>query len=132
MHLVDTNVWLERLLDQERAAEVEQFLRQVPSEQLYITDFALHSVGIALSRLGQIELFLSFIHDLLIEFSVHLIRLEPADLLDLPALMQRFFLDFDDGYQYAAAAKYGLTIVSFDTDFDRTEIGRKTPAQLLP
>jgi len=30
-----------------------------------------------------------------------------------------------------AAEKHDLTLVSFDTDFDRTERGRKTPAEAL-
>ena len=29
-----------------------------------------------------------------------------------------FRLDFDDAYQYTAAQKYNLTLLSFDTDFD--------------
>jgi len=45
--------------------------------------------------------------------------------------MRKFGLDFDDAYQYAVAARYGLTIVSFDSDFDRTERGRRTPGDLL-
>ncbi len=53
MHLVDTNVWLERLLDQERSEEVGRFLDQI------------------------------------------------------------------------------LTIISFDSDFDRTEEGRKAPKEIL-
>ena len=44
---------------------------------------------------------------------------------------QKFNLDFDDAYQYAVAEKYDLTIVSFDTDFDRTERGRETPGEVL-
>ena len=44
---------------------------------------------------------------------------------------QMFNLDFDDAYQYAIAETYDLIIVSFDRDFDRTERGRKTPAQVL-
>ena len=44
--------------------------------------------------------------------------------------MQRFNLDFDDAYQYVAAEKFNLEIVSFDSDFDRTERGRKTPDQV--
>jgi len=43
----------------------------------------------------------------------------------------RFNLDFDDAYQYAIAEKFNLTIVSFDSDFNRTERGRKTPAEVL-
>jgi len=44
---------------------------------------------------------------------------------------QRFGLDFDDAYQYAVAERYGLTIISFDGDFDRTARGRKTPEDLI-
>jgi len=29
------------------------------------------------------------------------------------------------------AEKHNLAIISFDTDFDRTERGRKTPAEIL-
>ncbi len=43
----------------------------------------------------------------------------------------KFNLDFDDAYQYAAAEKYNLIIVSFDGDFDRTERGRRTPPEVL-
>jgi predicted nucleic acid-binding protein len=40
-------------------------------------------------------------------------------------------LDFDDAYQYVAAGKYDAIIVSFDSDFDRTERGRMVPPQIL-
>jgi len=39
VYLVDTNVWLERLLEQERTEEVKRFLDSVSSDQLSITDF---------------------------------------------------------------------------------------------
>jgi predicted nucleic acid-binding protein len=45
--------------------------------------------------------------------------------------MYQFRLDFDDAYQYVAAEKYGLTLVSFDADFDQTKLGRKTPDDVL-
>lgn len=44
-YLVDTNIWLERMLDQERAADVAEFLNRVPADQLCLTDFSLHSIG---------------------------------------------------------------------------------------
>ena len=34
MYLVDTNIWLERLFDQERSTEVGQFLARIPTNQL--------------------------------------------------------------------------------------------------
>jgi uncharacterized protein len=44
---------------------------------------------------------------------------------------QQFNLDFDDSYQYVVARQFGLALVSFDTDFDRTDLERNTPADLL-
>jgi len=55
MYLVDTNVWLERLLDQTRSDEVGYFLEHTLSEHLSITDFAFHSIGVILSRLNRME-----------------------------------------------------------------------------
>ena len=51
--------------------------------------------------------------------------------MGLTAISKKFNLDFDDAYQYVAAEEYNLTLVSFDSDFDRTERGRKTPAEIL-
>ncbi len=45
--------------------------------------------------------------------------------------MEELALDFDDAYQYTIAAKYSLTILSFDSDFDRTDLGRKVPAEII-
>jgi predicted nucleic acid-binding protein len=130
LYLVDTNIWLERLLDQERAEEVAQFLAQTPSDRLFITDFALHSIGLILARLDQLDTFGSFLQDLFIDGGVGIVRLDPNEMKELAEVMQRFSLDFDDAYQYVASGKHNLTLVSFDTDFDRTEAGRKTPAQV--
>ncbi len=60
MFLVDTNVWIERLLDQEHSTEVGRFLDAVPSDVLYITDLALHSICLVMCRLGQQEGLLRF------------------------------------------------------------------------
>ncbi len=53
------------------------------------------------------------------------------DLQSVADVALRFNLDFDDAYQYVIAEKFNLTIVSFDSDFNRTERGRKTPAEVL-
>jgi predicted nucleic acid-binding protein len=131
MYLVDTNVWLERLLDQERSEEVGHFLDHIPSERLFITDFSFHSIGIVMSRLDRREALLRFIQDTFIDGAVVLIHLEPEDTQHLVSVMEQFNLDFDDAYQYTAAEKNNLTIVSFDADFGHTERGRKTPLEVL-
>ena len=52
MYLVDTNIWLERPLDQARSEEAGNFLRRIPGDRLYLTGFTLHSTGIVLLKLG--------------------------------------------------------------------------------
>jgi hypothetical protein len=42
-------------------------------------------------------------------------------MTELVIIMERYKLDFDDAYQYLAAEKFRLTLVSFDRDFDGTE-----------
>ncbi|GAA5335329.1 type II toxin-antitoxin system VapC family toxin [Thermus hydrothermalis] len=106
-------------------------MAQTPSDQLCLTDFFLHSIGIVLGRLGRSDAFVLFVRDAFLEGAVSLVRLSPEDMPDLVATMERYRLDFDDAYQYRAVEKYGLILVSFDGDFDRTPLGRRTPAQVL-
>jgi len=131
MFLVDTNVWLERLLDQEKSEEVARFLNLTSSEHIFMTDFAFHSIAVILSRLNETEALIRFVKDTFIEGAVTLIRLKPEDTDHIIHVMREFNLDFDDAYQYTAAEKHDLTIVSFDADFDRTKRGRKTPWEVL-
>ena len=58
-----------------------------------------------------------------------MIALSPRDLRQVIRTAERYRLDFDDAYQLVAAEKLDLTVVSFDSHFDKTERGRKTPAQ---
>ena len=131
MYLVDTNVWLERLLDQAKSEEVGQFLNIIPSEHLFITDFAFHSIAIVMSKLNRVDELLRFVQDAFMDGAVVLTHLEPEDTQRVMDIMKQFNLDFDDAYQYTAAEKYDLTIVSFDNDFDRTDRGRKTPGEIV-
>jgi len=131
MYLVDTNVWLERLLDQERSEEVGRFFNRVPSDELFMTDFSFHSIGIAMQKLNRLDGFLKFVNDVFVRGAVTLLRVEPDRSEEIVKIIQRFDLDFDDAYQYVAAATHDLLLLSFDSDFDRTERKRKIPADLL-
>ncbi len=131
MYLVDTNVWLERLLDQEQSDQVGRFLDQAQSGSLLITDFSLHSIGIVLTRFGREQAFLRFVQDVLIDAAVPLASVGPEQMPRLVQIMSELKLDFDDAYQYVVAETRDAVIVSLDADFDRTERGRKTPSQLV-
>jgi predicted nucleic acid-binding protein len=132
MYLLDTNIVLEMLLDQNRASDAAQLLREIPPEQLHLSEFALYSLGIILLWLGQHETFLDTVQDLIIAGGIPLMRLGAEDMREIVRVAQRFNLDFDDAYQYTVAERYDLTIISFDADFDRTERGRQTPVEVLP
>ena len=131
MYLIDTNIWLERVLAQERADEVDRFFARTPSDIVFVTDFSLHSIGLILTRQRRDHAFRQFVGDLFITGDVGLVRLRPADLLTVVEARGRIGLDFDDAYQYVAADTRDLTLVSFDADFDATDRGRKTPADVL-
>jgi predicted nucleic acid-binding protein len=131
VYLVDTNIWLERLLDQDRSEEVGQFLDRVATERLFITDFSVHSIGVVLDRLRRTDVLLRFVRDVFLVGGVTLLHLDPDDTSHVVEIISKTNLDFDDAYQYTAAEKFDLSIVSFDGDFDQTERGRRAPAQIL-
>ena len=47
------------------------------------------------------------------------------------ALTQKTKLDFDDTLQYYVTQTLGAVLVSFDTDFDRTDMQRVEPSALV-
>ncbi len=131
MYLADTNIWLERLLGQAKSDEVGQFLDQTPSNQIFITDFAFHSICVILTRLQRKSILLDFVRDVFVDGAVSLISIKPEETQSLVDAMDKYNFDFDDAYQYVAAEQNNLAIVSFDNDLDRTLKGKKTPAEIL-
>ena len=101
MYLVDTNVWVERLLDQERSEEVGRFLDQISSEILYISDFAFHSLGVIMTNLHREKELLQFVKDAFLDGAVTLVHLGVEDTERVVQVREQFDLDFDDAYQYS-------------------------------
>jgi predicted nucleic acid-binding protein len=127
MYLIDTNIWLELLLEQEKAAEVRRFFHQVEARLIAITEFSIYSIGVILTRLKKDDVFADFLSDTVEDSGVMRICLDAADLRQALAVRKQYQLSFDDAYQYVAAMKYEYTLISFDADFDRTQKGRKMP-----
>ena len=130
--LIDTNVFLEILLDQEKAEEARALLVEAGEHEFFISDYSLHSIGVLFFRRRQHHVFREFVNDMVLETGMMVMAPMLEEIDSVIDAAQEFKLDFDDAYQYATAEKYGLTIVSFDSDFDRTKRGRKTPAEVLP
>ena len=128
--LLDTNIFLEVILEQERAGEAQSLLSAIEEHEFFLSDYSLHSIGLLLFRRRQHEVFRQFLIDMFLEAGVAIIALSAWEMDGVIQVAKRFSLDFDDAYQYAVAERYGLTIISFDSDFDRTEKGRRTPKDL--
>jgi predicted nucleic acid-binding protein len=128
---VDTNVWLERLLNQSRSEEVGKFLSEVSTRDLRVTDFAFHSICVILTRLDRINVLTDFVQDVFVDGDVNLISVKPSDTQLLVDAIKTYEFDFDDAYQYVAAKQNELTLISFDTDFDRIANFKKAPGEIL-
>jgi len=129
--LLDTNIWLERLLGQGNAEVVAELLDTLSPSDMCMTDFTLHSIGVICNRLKQRDVFVKFVDDVLIDSDVLLVNIPANKMKRVVEIMDRFGLDFDDAYQYVAAEIEKTTVVSFDKDFDKTEQGCLTPTQVL-
>jgi predicted nucleic acid-binding protein len=129
--LLDTNIPSEILLEQSNADEARALLSSIEDHEFYISDFSLYSIGIQLFRAGRHVTLRSFIQEMILATGTRVVSLDLDDMDMVLAAAHDYGLDFDDSYQYAIAGKMELTIVSFDHDFDRTERGRKTPAEIL-
>jgi len=129
--LLDTNIILEIALEQEKAQECVNLLEQYDKIDFFISDFSIHSIGVILNKRNNLEKFDKLIEDLRLVLKAILSLDHYYDLKRLINIMKVFDLDFDDAYQYRIAEKYKLTIVSFDKDFDKTKLGKRTPTEIL-
>jgi uncharacterized protein len=114
--LVDTNIFLEILLDQGGRKRCETFL-QTQTGAAWISDFSLHSIGVLLFRQRQAALFAKFVADILPRLTV--LTLSQEGYAGLTEANARFGLDFDDAYQFSVARENNLAIATQDKDFQR-------------
>ena len=115
-YLVDTNLFLEILLNQAGRKKCEAFL-QGEKGAAWISDFTLHSIGVLSFRQKRPELFNQFAADTLPQFSI--LSLSNAGYLQLGEVHTRHGLDFDDAYQFLVARENKLAIATQDKDFQR-------------
>ena len=129
--LIDTNVFLEMMLNQEKAQDCKDLLKRVSSgeREAVVSHFSVHAVE---AVLGGGPGLVGFLRSL--ENSLGL-SLHDTDLSDETAaslLSETLHRDFDDSLQYYLAKKLGVDcIVSFDRHFDGLDIPRAEPSELL-
>jgi predicted nucleic acid-binding protein len=104
--LIDTNIFLEVLLEQARANEAREFLAKTDAHDFFISDFSLHSIGLILLRHNKSDAFRQFLSDMVIRAGSAVALLNADEMAAVADYAATFNLDFDDAYQYAAAEKY--------------------------
>jgi predicted nucleic acid-binding protein len=115
-YLVDTNIFLEILLNQAGRKKCETFL-QGEKGSGWISDFTLHSIGVLLFRQKRPDLFDKFAADTLPQFTI--LSLSKTGYAKLTEANTRHGLDFDDAYQFSVASENKLAIATQDKDFQR-------------
>jgi len=116
--LVDTNIFLEIFLDQDKRKDCEQFLNKHIGH-LHLSDFSLHSIGVILFKREKFQAFQHFTADVLPK--IQLVTLPQSQYWDVPLYAKTYGLDFDDAYQFAIAKAFNLTISKMDADFRKVE-----------
>ncbi|MDP3772224.1 MAG: PIN domain-containing protein [bacterium] len=131
--LIDTNIFLEFLLKQERKDESVRLMQKVEQGKLkaYITSFSLHSIEVILDRQQHIRLLQQFLSRVLHAQGLAVYQTTAEEEQRVVMLMRKIGLDFDDALQYFVAKKLNARLISFDRDFDRTDVQRLNPSDVL-
>ncbi|HKT22121.1 MAG TPA: PIN domain-containing protein [Nitrososphaerales archaeon] len=130
MILVDTNIFLEYLLDRKNASGCGELLTKLSKGEVEgaVTRFTLHSIE-ALSDPQMMRLFLSNI-DRSLGLSVY--DTDTAEEREVAEVAKSTGLGFDDAMQLYAAKKLGAeALVSFDRHFDSMDVKRAEPSEVL-
>lgn len=113
-YLLDTNIFLEILLDQDKKEVCKNFLETHIGE-IFISDFSLHSIGVILYRNHKHDLFNQFLEDALDK--IEIISLSKEKYREIIDVYNQYKLDFDDSYQFLLSQENQMTIATLDTDF---------------
>jgi len=135
--LIDANVILEFLLARPRQDECLALVKLTSDGTMtaFVMSYAVHSIEYMLYRERNLTALRTFLA--LLQSSLGLTMYDSSPAEDLAALAftkkaeAPFQLDFDDALHYATAKKHNLALVTFDHDFDRTDLTRTTPADIL-
>jgi len=131
MLLVDSNIFLELFLGRKRADECEGLLNRIAEGEVeaVVTRFTIHSIE---AILNKPELVLNFLRNVMNSIGLQVYDASLDDEVAAAMLMADMKLDFDDAIQFYVAKKVGVgAIVSFDKHFDKVDISRKEPKDIL-
>ncbi|MEK6800746.1 MAG: type II toxin-antitoxin system VapC family toxin [Nanoarchaeota archaeon] len=123
--LIDANIFLEVLLDQEKASSCKKILEDIRKgkTKAIITNFTIDSIIIIMNRnktdLSSIEL---FIKSLLSYQGLTIYQINFKDRLNALKLIEKYNLDYEDAITLQSAiSTNNKELLSFDAHFDKVE-----------
>jgi uncharacterized protein len=128
---VDTNIFVELLLGQERAQECKSLLDEIEQGRIdaVLSHFSLHAIEATIRSPRKLSEFLKNIE---ISRGLEIFDTSLSDEQSIAVLSSEIGLDFDDSVQFYIARRTGSSaIVSFDRHFDGQGIPRREPIQIL-
>ena len=132
MYLIDTNIFLELLLDQKKADECEKLLGKILEGELNAatTEFTIHAVqGTLADNPEAIKKFLESINSTI---NIETLETEMEEDIMISQYSKESSLCFDDALQYTVAQRENVNaIISYDTDFDKTDLERVEPEEIV-
>ena len=134
IYLVDTNIFLEVMLSQNRKEECKKFLSLLRNGRVkgIITDFTIHSIMVLMSNLKKLKELEAFLKSLTAYKGLSIYMTSLIDEIKAIELAEETGLDIDDAILYAVALSIeAYAILSFDKDFDNLKVPRKEPMQII-
>jgi len=128
---VDTSVFVELLLDQDRAEESESLLDAIAQGRVaaVVSQFTVHAIEAMLPSQQKLSAFLNGVQT---SKGLTIYDTTISEEQSVSILSAKIGLDFDDSVQYYVAKRTSSSaIVSFDRHFDRCGIPRREPTQFL-
>jgi predicted nucleic acid-binding protein len=94
MFLIDTNIFFEVMLGQEKSVEVKDFFNRADLSSLFLTDFSLFSIGIIYFRERNPGPFIKLVNE---DIGTSGLRIASLDLPEYPNIARyanEYHLDF--------------------------------------
>ncbi len=125
---VDANIFLELMLDDDKAEECENFFKKIKNKEIeaVTSDFILYTCIVKIEQklksVSKIEQFLFYIN----QMNLHIIRPLLGDMINSLKISEKYKLDFDDSFIISLMINNNIKeLVSFDKHFDKVNLIRR-------
>lgn len=132
MHLIDSNIFLEILQNQENKEDCKKVQGEIAEEEIHAaaSKYTIHGIeGMLSEEPDALDKFMTNITSLMTLKIVETTMHQEKQILEIAINSE---MDLDEGVQYLVAKKENIEkIISYDTDFDRTDLKRVEYGELV-